>query len=185
MTYEELKQLFPNASEFVLRASCDPTPVATPIMERHHAPGLAGPIRDTEAHPTKYIVRLKAFRINLLDEDNICEKLHVDSLRYAGLIHGDGPGQCKIETSQEQVFRESEECTEIEIIPPQNMNPQIVAVTTDYAQRLRRWLELKKANPNLLEAEPSNSHIENRWLAEMTRKQLLKEFEPEKEKKKK
>ena len=65
--------------------------------------------RDTR----KRLVRIKSFRVRLLDEDNLCAKFHVDSLRYAGLLPGDDPNQARIQVSQEKVAHRHQERTEI------------------------------------------------------------------------
>lgn len=65
-----------------------------------------------EAHPKRVLVRVTSFRKRLLDEDNLCEKFHVDCLRYSGLIEGDDPQRTKIEVRQ---VKSKTEYIEIEI----------------------------------------------------------------------
>ncbi len=50
----------------------------------------------------RFLVRVTAFRARLLDEDNLCEKYHVDLLRYSGAIPGDSPATTKIEVCQQK-----------------------------------------------------------------------------------
>jgi hypothetical protein len=70
---------------------------------------VAPPQTDTPAAP-----ELKNFSRARLSEDNLCEKFHVDALRYLGLIPDDAPKVCKIETSQIEVQNDAEEKTAIE-----------------------------------------------------------------------
>ena len=67
----------------------------------------------------KFLVRVTAIRKRLLDEDNLCEKYHVDLCRYAGIISGDEAGKTKIETCQRKAKKGEAESTiiEIELIP--------------------------------------------------------------------
>jgi len=67
-------------------------------------------------HTGKFLVRVTSFRVRLLDEDNLCEKYHVDCCRYAGIIPGDDPGKAKIETGQVKVRSKSEERVLIEVV---------------------------------------------------------------------
>lgn len=63
----------------------------------------------------KRFVRVVAYLCKLQDEDNLCEKYHVDALRYAGILPSDAPGQCRIVTTQEKVRSKAEERTEISV----------------------------------------------------------------------
>ena len=78
----------------------------------------AQPLEDGRAqanHSGKYFVRVVSYRVVLLDEDNLCEKFHVDGLRYAGLLPDDAPGRCRIITTQEKVRTKAEQRTEIQV----------------------------------------------------------------------
>lgn len=61
----------------------------------------------------RVLVRVTSFRKRLIDEDNLCEKYHVDLCRYAGIISGDAPEQTKIEVYQ---VKSKEEYIKIEVI---------------------------------------------------------------------
>ncbi len=61
----------------------------------------------------RILVRITSYRRRLIDEDNLCEKYHVDLLRYASAIPSDAPDQCKIEVSQ---VKSKEEYVKIEVI---------------------------------------------------------------------
>ena len=77
-----------------------------------------GPLAEGEAQKRdsgKFLVRVTSFRRRLLDEDNLCEKYHIDCCRYAGLLPGDDPSQARIETRQEKVRSKADERTEIVI----------------------------------------------------------------------
>lgn len=65
-------------------------------------------------------------RVRLLDEDNLCEKYHVDCCRYAGLIPDDAPSQVRIQTLQRKARRGEAEHTQVEIY---QLRPQEAAVT--------------------------------------------------------
>lgn len=71
------------------------------------------------ANPPKFLVRVTSYRTRLLDEDNLAEKYHIDTCRYAGLLPSDAPGKAQIKTSQKKVGSKAEERTEIEITPIQ------------------------------------------------------------------
>ena len=61
------------------------------------------------------LVRVTSIRKRLLDEDNLCEKYHVDLCRYAGVISGDEAGQTKIEVAQRKAAKGETEKTIIEV----------------------------------------------------------------------
>lgn len=63
----------------------------------------------------KFLVRITSFRKRLLDEDNLCEKYHVDLCRYAGVLPDDAPGEVKIEVCQKKTGKEEPEKTLIEV----------------------------------------------------------------------
>lgn len=90
-------------------------PIITPVLEPNTGAGTLGKGKTQKGNPRKFLVRVKDFRHRLLDEDNLCEKYHVDCLRYAGLLPSDAPGQAKIEVSQEKIGREERPRIEIEI----------------------------------------------------------------------
>lgn len=134
MTADELRKLFPNASEqFVARNASDYRPTATaavtrriaradshrysgdaPIVERNPRNGTLGTRKAKVRDTRKFLVRVTSFRRRLLDEDNLCEKYHVDCARYSGLLPSDAAGKAKIETSQEKVG--SNELERVEIV---------------------------------------------------------------------
>ena len=81
------------------------------------------PIRDESvgsaqgkaAHPASYVVRFVSYRTRLLEEDNLIPKYFCDCLRYSGIIPGDSPDICHIETTQVKVRGKENEFTEINI----------------------------------------------------------------------
>lgn len=87
------------------------------ILERHLCDGPLAKGQTENGHPRKFLVRVTSFRVRLLDEDNLCEKYHVDCCRYSGLLRADDPSQARIVTAQEKVRKKSEERTEIVIEP--------------------------------------------------------------------
>ena len=63
----------------------------------------------------KFLVRVTSIRKRLLDEDNLCEKYHVDLCRYAGIIPCDEADKVKIEVCQKKAGKADEEKTVIEV----------------------------------------------------------------------
>ncbi len=63
----------------------------------------------------RFLVRIESVRSRLLDEDNLCEKYHVDLLRYSGVIPDDAPGKTKIEVSQRKAIKDEDEHIVIEV----------------------------------------------------------------------
>ena len=63
-------------------------------------------------HRGRVLVRVTTRRKRLLDEDNLCEKYHVDLCRYAGVVSDDAPERTKIEVHQTKCRKgEPEEIT--------------------------------------------------------------------------
>ena len=111
MNPDELKQYFPHASHSTLRRNSgsgqagvlhsSAGPVAK--LEQDSVDGAVGAVRVQATTGKRFLVRVKATRTRLLDEDNLCEKFHVDLLRYAsGGAFGDSPATTKIEVSQQK-----------------------------------------------------------------------------------
>jgi hypothetical protein len=67
------------------------------------------------ANSGRFLVRVISVRRRLLDEDNLCEKYHVDCCRYAGVLPKDSPGTAKIEVTQEKAEPGAAEEVRIEI----------------------------------------------------------------------
>lgn len=128
MNLERLKQLFPKASESFLRANADNGQLDW-AYKSDYADGVPHP-SELEPNPrdesvgapegasldtAKRLVRVKSFRLRLLDERNIWDKYIVDSLVRAGLLRDDSPEFCKVEVEQVKVASKAEERTEIVI----------------------------------------------------------------------
>lgn len=62
-----------------------------------------------------FLVRVTSFRKRLLDEDNLCEKYHVDLCRYAGVLPCDSPDKVKIEVGQKKIGSKEVEKTLVEV----------------------------------------------------------------------
>ncbi len=92
-----------------------PTPAMRPELERGAETGPLATRPAQAFHPGKYFVRIISYRCVLLDEDNLCGKFLVDSLRYAALLPADSPDRCRIIATQEKVRTKKEERTEIQI----------------------------------------------------------------------
>jgi len=98
-------RLFPNAStDLLARNTGSPA-----VVERGsvHEPLEAQEVQRPACQ--RVLVRVESVRKRLLDEDNLCEKYHVDLLRYAGVISGDEADKTKIETSQCKAQKGEEE----------------------------------------------------------------------------
>lgn len=118
MNANELRSLFPAASEDFLRRNADlpdGNSRATPKLERHLGHGAVGKVQVQKRTRRQFFVRITAVRKRLLDEDNLCEKYHVDLCRYAGIISGDEAGTTKIETVQRKARKDEAECIIIEV----------------------------------------------------------------------
>lgn len=88
-----------------------------PAAELEHGAGHGalgeGAVQGKSA--ARFLVRITSVRVRLLDEDNLCEKYHVDCCRYAGLIPDDAPSLVRIETLQRKARRGEAEHTQVEI----------------------------------------------------------------------
>jgi hypothetical protein len=130
LTYAELLKHFPDRpASFYARNASDYRAAITgnggssaivdtgknPVVERRSRDGALGKRQSQKRDTGTFLVRVTAFRVRLLDEDNLCEKYHVDCCRYAGLLPSDAAGKAKITTSQEKVGSEAEERVEIVI----------------------------------------------------------------------
>ena len=123
MTVDELKRIFPNASDSTIRANLSADGAGkAPVMEHGARPE---PLAKGEAEKrdcSRFLVRVVSVRRRLLDEDNLCAKYHVDLCRYAGALPCDAPERCHIETTQRKAAKGEEERTEItvNVIEPPN-----------------------------------------------------------------
>lgn len=70
-------------------------------------------------HPGVILVHVISYRRRLLDTDNLCEKYHVDCLRYAQIIPDDAPEIVATQVSQKKVSSKDDERTEFIITKPQ------------------------------------------------------------------
>lgn len=104
-------ELFPNASpDFLSRNSGK-----APKLERGSKPPALEKGKAQGKHSGVLLVRITSVRARLLDEDNLCEKYHVDCLRYAGIISDDSPDKTRIETTQRKARKGEAERVEIEV----------------------------------------------------------------------
>jgi hypothetical protein len=84
--------------------------------QQKHRRALGSANAGTKKGAKRPVVRIISFRRRLLDKDNLfrgCKAL-LDSLRYAGLIHGDGPEEIDFYAEQIKVKYKEEEKTVIE-----------------------------------------------------------------------
>jgi hypothetical protein len=133
MKPDELKRKFPQASGSFISANSDNAGPVQQLpakrerkvrdrdtgtdakLERHLGDGTLGAAQVQKGTGQRILVRVTSFRTRLLDEDNQCEKYHVDLLRYAGVIPTDAPGQTKIEVCQQKVGKGEREFVRIEV----------------------------------------------------------------------
>jgi hypothetical protein len=116
ITPHELRTFFPNASKSAFRANLppdDPRPAAK--LESNPGDGALGPEKIQRRFGPRLLVRVTSRRKRLLDEDNLCEKYHVDLCRYAKILPSDAPGKLKIEVCQVKTVKGEPEETVIEI----------------------------------------------------------------------
>ena len=86
-----------------------------PVVERSAVHDSLETAHAQEINQGRVLVRVTSVRKRLLDEDNLCEKFHVDCCRYAGLIRNDSPGEAKIEVAQRKAAKGEAEKVIIEI----------------------------------------------------------------------
>ena len=109
MTRDQLKQLFPNASESFIRNNSAPVESSKPERSICHE-SLAEKKAKRDS-PTRFHIRVKSFRKRLCDPDNLTVKWGIDSLRYAGIIPDDTAKDISLEISQEKSEDERTEIT--------------------------------------------------------------------------
>ena len=97
------------------KSLCDRNPRSIAKLERNFGDGTLGTPQVQNGRIGRVLIRITSRRKRLLDEDNLCEKYHVDCLRYAGVLQSDAPGQAKIEVCQEKVGKGEPEFVRIEI----------------------------------------------------------------------
>ncbi len=112
MNPERIKQLFPNASKSTIDANRESS---APIMERRSGARPLAAAKAEDSDTGIYVVRVTSYRTRLLDEDNLCEKYHVDGCRYAGLLPSDAPAKARIIVTQKKVATKKQEKTLITI----------------------------------------------------------------------
>ncbi len=118
MKPDELRSIFPNASADTVRRNSDlqrGDPGTPAKLERSARDGAVGKVEMERPARRRFLVRVTAVRTRLLDEDNLCEKYHVDLLRYAGVISGDEAGTTRIETRQRKAHKDEAERIIIEV----------------------------------------------------------------------
>lgn len=124
MTADQLREIFPNASEQFIRANtggltCLPTAdcVEAPatVVERNLRTRPLAKGKTQGGDSGRFLIRVTSHRVRLLDEDNLCAKYVVDCCRYAGLVPGDAPATTQIATGQKKVRSKAEERTEVVI----------------------------------------------------------------------
>lgn len=90
-------------------------PPSRPVLEQGLGHGPLGEGQTKKADSAIYEISVVSYRTRLCDEDNLCEKYHIDALRYLNLIPDDSPDKCHIITTQQKVSTKKEQRTEISI----------------------------------------------------------------------
>ncbi|MGA7817826.1 hypothetical protein [Caballeronia sp.] len=75
---------------------------ASPQLECDTGDGALAALHVQKRTGRHFLVCIEAVRTRLLDDDNACEKYHVDLLRYAGVIPDDCPGTTRIQVTQQK-----------------------------------------------------------------------------------
>lgn len=116
MNLDDLTKRFPNASRSFLAKNLPPQGAGSASVVEHSAGIVALAANQVkESHRPRFLVCITSVRNRLLDEDNLCQKYHVDLCRYAGALPSDTPGSCKIQTIQRKAAKGEKEHTEITI----------------------------------------------------------------------
>ncbi len=116
MTRDELKRRYPNASESFIRANLDADDSgAVAKLEPDSSNATLDAEKVQRPIGERFFVRVTSRRKRLLDEDNLCEKYHVDLCRYAKMLPDDAPDKLKIEVAQIKCAKGEPEETVIEI----------------------------------------------------------------------
>ena len=119
MTRDEIRRLFPNASQSTFRANDQADcPRQNTVLEPNFR------VESLASHPPqkgaagRILIRMVSVRQRLCDPDNLSCKYLLDSLRYVGLIPGDEPEKIKLEVDQRRTEKGESEHTTIEITYP-------------------------------------------------------------------
>jgi hypothetical protein len=116
MTREEIIRRYPHASESFIRANLSAGDTgAVAVMESSIGNAPLGAKEIQRPVGERFLVRVTSIRRRLLDEDNLCEKYHVDLCRYSGVLPDDAPGKVQIKVCQQKAAKGEAERVEIEI----------------------------------------------------------------------
>jgi hypothetical protein len=116
MNEHKLRAMFPNASAGFLQRNLDLGDTGEAAeLERRLGDAALVPAEVKIPDSGRFLVLVTSYRRRLLDEDNLCEKFHVDCCRYAGCIPSDSPAQTKIEVCQVKVGEKDQEFTRVQI----------------------------------------------------------------------
>lgn len=116
MTANEIRRRFPKASFAFIQANAETDhPLSSPVVECRPVNEPLATAQVEKGNPGRVSVVVTSYRRRLLDEDNLCEKFHVDCCRYAGILSSDAPDKTSIQVRQVKVKTKEEERTEIEI----------------------------------------------------------------------
>lgn len=113
MTRNEILARYPRASESFLRANLQAEDAGAVAKLERNPSNASLAKKEVQGQVGRgFLVRVTSRRKRLIDQDNLCEKYHVDLCRYAGVIPDDAPGETQIEVSQTKCREgEAEEVT--------------------------------------------------------------------------
>ena len=118
MNEHEFRSIFPNSSPDAVRRNAD-LPARDrrppPKLERDAGDGALGKVQVQKGTHRRFLVVVTSVRKFLLDDDNLCEKFHVDLLRYSGVIPGDSPVTTRIQVAERKTRGDEKEQIIIEV----------------------------------------------------------------------
>jgi hypothetical protein len=124
MTHEQYNQLLLGASKSTRNLNLPADGAGEDAkLERHPVNATLGKVQVQERTSARFLVRLTSTRKRLIDEDNLCEKYHVDLCRYAGVLPDDDPSQTRIEVRQVKAEKGQDETVEIEVFAMETNQP--------------------------------------------------------------
>lgn len=116
MNRNDILRRFQRASEGFIQANI-PTGDSgkAAVVERDLGNGTLGQEEVQRRACSKFFIRVTSVRHRLIDQDNLCEKYHVDLCRYASIIPDDSPDKLEIEVCQIKAGKGQQEKTIIEV----------------------------------------------------------------------
>ncbi len=108
MTAREIRDQYPNASVFFIRANLTKGNAQSPEPELFICSESLGQKKGEASNSKRLCVRVESIRSRLIDPDNLCAKYFIDCLRYAEIIKDDSPEDIELVCTQRKI-QEGEE----------------------------------------------------------------------------